>query len=33
MNGEILPFLCHAFKKYDFDFWQKFIQLGVNDAL
>lgn len=32
MNGEILPFLCHAFKKYDFDFWQKFIQLGVNDA-
>ena len=25
MNNHILPFSCHAFRKYDFDFWKDFI--------
>lgn len=32
MNNRQLPFLSHAFKKYDFDFWQQFINLEeAND--
>lgn len=31
MTKGTLPFLCHAFKKYDFDFWQQFINIEVNN--
>lgn len=27
MNNNKLPFGCHAFEKYDFDFWNEFIQI------
>lgn len=32
INNKELPFLCHAFKKYNFNFWQQFINLeDAND--
>lgn len=31
LNKRQLPFLCHAFKKYDFKFWQQFINLEVQN--
>lgn len=33
MNGKNLPFLCHAFQKYDYEFWEPFIRLGEENAL
>lgn len=27
MNDKKLPFACHAFEKYDFDFWKQFINI------
>lgn len=33
LNGNKLPFLCHAFKKYDFDFWKNYINLDNRYAL
>ena len=27
LNNEKLPFGCHAFEKYDFDFWQPFMEV------
>jgi len=32
MNGNILPFLCHAFRKYDFEFWKNYINLENRDV-
>lgn len=32
MNNSELPFLCHAFKKYDYEFWKHFINIeDCND--
>lgn len=31
MNGKRLPFLCHAFKKYNYNFWKQFINLEAQD--
>ncbi|MGN0006284.1 MAG: DUF5672 family protein [Candidatus Gastranaerophilaceae bacterium] len=33
MNGNNLPFLCHAFKKYDYEFWKNFIKLNEEPTL
>lgn len=32
MTNQTLPFLCHAFKKYDFEFWKQFIKIGDNNG-
>ena len=33
MNNNNLPFGCHAFQKYNWDFWRKYITIqGGNDA-
>ena len=32
MNNRFLPFLCHAFRKYDFEFWKDFINLEKRDV-
>ncbi len=31
LNNKKLPFLCHAYKKYDFNFWEQFINLEVRN--
>ena len=31
MNDRNLPFMCHAFKKYNFDFWKQFINLEAEN--
>lgn len=31
MTNEKLPFLCHAFKKYDYKFWKKFIRIEADN--
>ena len=30
MNNNKLPFGCHAFVRYDFDFWKQFINLNLD---
>lgn len=30
MNNQELPFGCHAFEKYDFEFWNQFIKKRIN---